>query len=344
MRPDRALFDSDFLPTRTLDLTTEDPEEFGCIQPERRRRFDQLERGRFEGHLVEVSWGAAALQRERWGRGVRARSDRPSGYVAFAVTEAAGDVRWCGVALAPGDLLQVDGPWELTSSGWFELTAFAVDGARLLEMEDQLSGGAERADRFGNSRVRTPQAARLATQIRRLLATLRSAPAGAAELAAAESDLLHLAASLRRAFDLRRQGIAWVTPSKRRLAVRRIEEYLDAHGEAVPSIATLCAIAEVSERTLEYAFREHLATTPVKFLRLRRLNRVRREILDPETGADGIAAAARRAGIYDLGRFSGDYRRLFGELPSETLRRSRRRLGRSVAEGSQAREQVFEHA
>ena len=36
--------------------------------------------------------------------------------------------------------------------------------------------------------------------------------------------------------------------------------------------------------------------------------------------SDSIAADF---GFWEFGRFSGQYRRLFGELPSETLRRSR---------------------
>jgi AraC family ethanolamine operon transcriptional activator len=103
-----------------------------------------------------------------------------------------------------------------------------------------------------------------------------------------------------------------------------VEEYLDANPERSPAIATLCGVAGVSERTLEYAFREQLGTTPVRFLKIRRLNRIRRELLDPDASARSVAEVAWRAGIYDPGRFAGDYRELFGELPSETLRRARR--------------------
>lgn len=320
------MIDSGSLPTRTLRVETDDPQELAEVQPERRRRFDQLGRGRFRGDLDEMGWGAAALQREHWSCGVRVRCDRPIDYVAFGVIDAVGDVRWCGAALAPGDFLRVEEPWELTSSGPLDLAAFAVDRARLREVEDHLAGGARRSPPAGNSRGRTPHARQLSERLRGLLAALRAAPVGAVALAAAEADLLHLAASLRRDLTPGRESIEPVPASARRRTVRRVEEYLDAHGEDVASVATLCAVAEVSERTLEYAFREHLGVTPVRFLRLRRLNRVRRDLLDPGRHAAGTAAAARRAGVYDLGRFAGDYRRLFGELPSETLRRSRRRF------------------
>lgn len=310
------------LPHRTIHVATDDPESLVRAQPERRRRFDQIGRGRFEARLHEAAWGAAALQAERWSCGLRVRCDRPVGHLTFAVVQSAGDVRWCGLALAPGDLLRIDRPWELSSSGPVSLSAFAVDEVRLQEVASQLAGG-EWRPQVGNRRGRGTEASDgLVQRIRQMLATLGPEPPGAPALAAAEADLLHLAASLER--DPDREPIERSTPQTRRRVVRRVEEYLDAKREDVPSIAALCALAGVSERTLEYAFREHLGTTPLRFLKLRRLNRVRRELLDPEPGAS-VANAAHGAGVHGLGRFAGEYRSLFGELPSETLRRSQGR-------------------
>jgi AraC family ethanolamine operon transcriptional activator len=109
--------------------------------------------------------------------------------------------------------------------------------------------------------------------------------------------------------------------------VRRVEEYLDAHRGEAPSIPALCSIAGVSERTLEYAFRELVGVTPVRYLKLRRLNQVRRALRAPEAGARSVTEIALRAGFYDLGRFAGEYRALFGELPSQTLAAGRVRAG-----------------
>jgi AraC family ethanolamine operon transcriptional activator len=53
-----------------------------------------------------------------------------------------------------------------------------------------------------------------------------------------------------------------------------------------------------------------------------RLNRVRRILARAPEGVS-VTDAATRFGFFHLGRFSGQYRRLFGELPFETLRRGR---------------------
>lgn len=307
------------LPLRAIGIETDDADALAAAQPERRRRFDQVGRGPFRATLHEVAWGTAALQTERWSCGVRLRCDRPAGYVTFGVLQAHGDARCCGVVLPRPALLRIVGPWELSSSGPVDMVAFAVDEGLLEGVAHRLAGGEAPSVSAGNRCGPAPNGP-VAEELLRLLRTIRSMPPEAGALTAAQDDLLHLAAALGSPEALLAMK-RLETPSRRRRAVRRIEEYLDADPSGSLTVATLCGLAGVSERTLEYAFREHLGMTPVRFLKLRRLDRIRRELLDPAGGPAGVAGIAGRAGIYDLGRFAGDYRRLFGELPSETLRR-----------------------
>ena len=87
------------------------------------------------------------------------------------------------------------------------------------------------------------------------------------------------------------------------------------------SVAALCAEVEISQRTLEYAFRERLGTSPMEFIRRLRLHAARRALLATQRGGATVAQIAMTFGFYQLGRFSADYRSLFGELPSATLAR-----------------------
>jgi len=105
------------------------------------------------------------------------------------------------------------------------------------------------------------------------------------------------------------------------LVVKRAEDFaLANHGEPV-QVGDLCRAAGVSERTLEYAFREILGTTPMAYLVRLRLHRVRRALLAAKRGETTVSAAALDAGFWHFGDFSRAYRECFGELPSETLRR-----------------------
>ncbi len=62
---------------------------------------------------------------------------------------------------------------------------------------------------------------------------------------------------------------------------------------------------------------------PGRFLKLLRLNRVRRDLIRESCAERSVTSLAITHGFTELGRFAGEYRALFGELPSETLQRPR---------------------
>jgi AraC-like DNA-binding protein len=85
----------------------------------------------------------------------------------------------------------------------------------------------------------------------------------------------------------------------------------------------LAAAAGVRPRTLEAQFRLHLGTTPMGWVRKTRLARARQQLLASREEAN-VTDIALANGFTELGRFSARYRQAFGELPSETLKASRR--------------------
>lgn len=103
--------------------------------------------------------------------------------------------------------------------------------------------------------------------------------------------------------------------------VSAAREYMDACLQTgqVPSITDICATAGVSERTLQYAFRNAMQLTPVAYLRTLRLNRVRTDLLIAPPANITVTQVAMRWGFVHLGEFSQEYKRLFGEQPSQTL-------------------------
>lgn len=58
--------------------------------------------------------------------------------------------------------------------------------------------------------------------------------------------------------------------------------------------------------------------SPVTYLRTMRLNRVRSELR--QCPASTVGDVAARWGFWHLSRFAREYRALFGELPSATLK------------------------
>lgn len=106
---------------------------------------------------------------------------------------------------------------------------------------------------------------------------------------------------------------------KRTHIIKILTVYIDEHLENPISLAELSIVAGASLRTVQYAFMDRLGVTPKKYIKIRRLNRVHRELLKRDNRTKVISDVANDWGFWHMGQFASDYRRLFGELPSETL-------------------------
>jgi len=88
----------------------------------------------------------------------------------------------------------------------------------------------------------------------------------------------------------------------------------------------LAADLRVSPSTLQSAFLSVTGLPPCRYFIHRRLNEARAALLAADPGEARVTDIALEHGFTEHGRFSVRYRELFGETPSETLRRSRRKL------------------
>lgn len=100
--------------------------------------------------------------------------------------------------------------------------------------------------------------------------------------------------------------------------------YIDAVlGDGLcPSIVDICMELNISQRNLQYSFKNILGVTPNAYLYHLRLNRARGQLIKPESAHTTVTEIATNWQFWHLGRFANDYLRLFGELPSTTLLRS----------------------
>jgi AraC family ethanolamine operon transcriptional activator len=100
--------------------------------------------------------------------------------------------------------------------------------------------------------------------------------------------------------------------------VKRAEDIMRSRIHTAISEDDLCRELGVPSRTLRFAFRKLRGCGPLAFHQSLRLNAVRTRL--KQLPADrSVAAIARQWGFHHLGKFAGYYRRLFGELPSETM-------------------------
>ncbi|QZD68646.1 MULTISPECIES: helix-turn-helix domain-containing protein [unclassified Pseudomonas] len=110
--------------------------------------------------------------------------------------------------------------------------------------------------------------------------------------------------------------------AEERITLKRVGEWAADSPEETLNLLELSRVAGVSLRQLQQTFKAYTGMSPSQWLRLRRLNSARRELLKRSPAETTVAEVAMNWSFWHLGRFSSSYRALFKELPSETLKRS----------------------
>lgn len=103
--------------------------------------------------------------------------------------------------------------------------------------------------------------------------------------------------------------------------VRRAEEFIHTHAAADIDLTEIAAVCGITPRALQYAFKRHHDTTPMRYLRRVRLARAHHDLseADPSSGVT-VTAIAARWGFAHPGRFAAAYRQAYGQPPGTTLR------------------------
>lgn len=109
----------------------------------------------------------------------------------------------------------------------------------------------------------------------------------------------------------------------RKRTVKQAVEYVRSNELVDMTVPDIARAASVSERTLQYAFRQQLGITPKGFLKRYRLHGIHRDLRKSEGGS--VTSIARQWGFWHMGQLGVDYKRLFGEPPSKTLRKMPRK-------------------
>lgn len=113
-----------------------------------------------------------------------------------------------------------------------------------------------------------------------------------------------------------------VCADKARRVVMTARDLLDSNPGGVVTVDDLCLQTYTSRRTLQNCFEQITGESPAAFLKAIRLNNVRRDLFREGRNAQ-VGDIAARWGFWHLSQFSLDYKRMFGESPSQTIQASR---------------------
>jgi AraC-like DNA-binding protein len=286
--------------------------------------YVQLEARPFRGHWTVVRLPSMVVQFARADIAIVRRLRVPPDRLAFVIPlRVPGLARWNGHAIRGGEVIvcPAGGDDYAFDPGGMQFAIVSVAAEMSSAFADL--GRLSLEDSHG-SRVLRPIATD-AVGLRRRLSDL-SAEAEAALSSGVEAADDMADGVSEKLINCVRRSLPYgdgVSGGARSLVVRRAEQFFRCHvGEAV-SIAQLSTIAGVSERSLRNAFHHVCTTSPKRYLKLWQLHQVRRALRGGERPPLSVTDVATLHGFFELGRFAGEYKALFGEAPSQTLQRSR---------------------
>ncbi|WP_431324593.1 AraC family transcriptional regulator [Rhizobium sp. YTU87027] len=97
-------------------------------------------------------------------------------------------------------------------------------------------------------------------------------------------------------------------------------DFMQEHKAEPISLVDIAIAAKVSVRTLQQGFRQFRNTSPMSYLHEIRLVAAHRDLLEAGT-KPVVADIALKWGFTHFGRFAAEYKKRFGHLPSQTLKR-----------------------
>jgi AraC family ethanolamine operon transcriptional activator len=265
--------------------------------------------------------GEALFCTIKTGFAVRGRFMLPLDWCLLGYVHRTDDaVSWChGAMLASGSVLTLmpDGVSEfvLSANSWITVVMVPVKRVRQKFNELHLS------DRPGHAlALLNPGAAH---PLRRYYGELQQ------RMVEGASSMLDL--QLDEVMDQHLRGILDTGPLDRAvkgrgrrghyMILRKAEDFMRMNLRQNIYMTEICAAAGVSERALRYAFDDMLGISPNRYLSMLRLCTACRSLSSADAGRRSVKAIALSCGLWDLSRFAENYRRVFGELPRDTLMR-----------------------
>jgi AraC family ethanolamine operon transcriptional activator len=286
--------------------------------------FRQLSAGRLRGRVRILTGAHCTAMRVDLNQAYHQVGQVLAERLAFGLpSRSCGEFNWCRSRAQGGDILNFnqEGGFDGTSGKSFSGCALSFERESLEELAEILDLRVDLDDisRCGGTLLKaSEETERLRAQFD--LAFQRASERGSTGLLEASSLLETGAAESILRLIARSSGEQpnTVQPA-RRSALRRALEVLEAPENFPITVAKLCALVGVSAPSLYRAFRDEFGVSPKQYIQSRVLSAVRSELVAATPGHQ-INDIANAWGIWHMGKFAADYRSMFGELPSETLR------------------------
>ena len=109
-------------------------------------------------------------------------------------------------------------------------------------------------------------------------------------------------------------------PFRRYSLVKKAEEISKSYRDKPLTLQKLCEELQTSRTALSSGFEEVFGISPMAYIKIQRLNGVRRALINADPNIKTVMDVAQEWGFWNAPHFAKDYKEMFGELPSKTLR------------------------
>lgn len=305
-------------------IDTDNIEALGRFHINKNREYTQFQHGKFKANATEITLNQAQILRENFNIGTRIEATPADCFLPFAVVmPQSSDYQFCGQQAQGTPFIQASGgTWEIRSQQRLDYVATVFLREHFIKSYHLLTG------REPNSKVISSRMAQTSSQLqwqyaRQVLELTQQLLVQPSLLADDNIQRMVCTHLLQLTIDIVNDSLALPEPltqhSKRQQGVTRVVEFLREHAHLLPDITQLCEVAQLSERSLQYGFKEKYGVTPVQYLRLIRLNGAHKALLNADKSTTTVAQIALNWGFVEFGRFARDYKSLFEQLPSQTL-------------------------
>ncbi len=286
--------------------------------------FRQLSAGKLTVNVQVVGHERCLATRLRFNGNFHQVGKPPDGFLSFGLPDPGqSSLHWAGADVEAGALVNFNGPegLDMTSRGLFSATVVSIAVGSFRNALQRLEPDATVMDEIGQAPYWVPRD--------ESLAGLRETLDRVFEAATEQGD--DALREYREAFDFgfvmdilavihNSHLPACPSPRYRLSVLKRALELLEADYEEDITVESLCRTIGTNYSTLCRAFQEEFGVTPNRYLRARRLTAARSALALPSLNRS-ISHIALDCGFSHMSAFAADYRKQFGELPSDTRSR-----------------------
>lgn len=279
--------------------------------------YDQLSAGTFESFLREISFDGIQVYEERFKPSMFQRGEAKSNSLCLGFfSEMAAPALWMGKQIIGHEILSVCNQDEILLRSPENCSFYSLTVPFELLDDHEFDQHYSKCSNVIADQYAEIYHKKFLTLLDHVLNNAHFIVNNATKQQL-KSDILDLSNSFIQVLN-QHQEAKKISCQRAKQVVMKVSDILESDKDKCYSIEDLCQMTFTSRRTLQNCFEQMTGQSPALFLKKLKLNAVRRTLLNADESVT-VSDAATEWGFWHLSQFAVDYKKFFGESPSQTL-------------------------